>query len=354
LSKNPHKWRYQPTGGRKYLYSYAIDWSYCALGGCGIYRDHSIAVIVPAYKEELLIGETLSSIPAFIDVIYAINDASPDRTGDIIDEYARADARIIPIHHPENRGVGAAIMSGYARTSEDGIDIAVVMAGDNQMDPKYIPSLVDPIINNTADYTKGNRLYGEGFRKGMSAWRTLGNALLTFLTKVACGYWHLMDPQNGYTAISRRVLERDQINDIYPGYGYCNNLLVWLNIQGFRVKDIPIPARYGTEKSGIRYSTYIPRVSWLLLTNFMWRMKEKYVFLEFHPLVLFYFAGSIFTLLGFLGGLYSLYFKFIEGGPFFVRATLSLLVLIIGFNLLLFAMFFDMEVNRNLNGGRGI
>jgi glycosyltransferase involved in cell wall biosynthesis len=310
-----------------------------------------VAVVVPAYKEELLIGETLSSIPDFIDIIYAINDASPDRTGEIIDEHAEADQRVVPIHHAENRGVGGAIMSGYTKTYEDGIDIAVVMAGDNQMDPHYIPSLLDPIIDDTADYTKGNRLYGEGFREEMSGWRTLGNAMLTFLTKVACGYWHLMDPQNGYTAISRRAFERGRLDHIYPGYGYCNHILVWLNILSFRVRDVSIPARYRDEKSGIRYITYIPKVSWLLLTTFLWRMKEKYIFLEFHPLIFFYFAGAILTPIGILGELYALYYKFVEGGPFFIRATLSLLVFIIGINFIFFAMFFDMEVNRNLNGG---
>jgi glycosyltransferase involved in cell wall biosynthesis len=168
------------------------------------YRGKRIAVVVPAYNEEKLIGETLGSIPDYIARVYAVNDGSSDRTGEIMEDYARRDSRIIPIHHNPNRGVGAAITSGYKRAVEDSMDIAAVMAGDNQMDPAQLPSLLDPIVDGRADYTKGNRLISEAFRTGMSRWRSFGNSILTFLTKVASGYWQMMDPQNGYTAISTR------------------------------------------------------------------------------------------------------------------------------------------------------
>jgi glycosyltransferase involved in cell wall biosynthesis len=312
-----------------------------------LYREKSIGIIVPAYNEEMLIGETFSSIPDYVDRIYTVDDGSIDKTGEIIQDYAKNDPRIVAIHHQQNRGVGAAIVTGYKVAEKESIDIVAVMAGDHQMDPQYLPDLLDPIIDDKADYTKGNRLYNGYYRQNMSKWRTLGNTTLTFLTKIASGYWHIMDPQNGYTAISGRVLKRNNLDIIYPQYGYCNHILVWLNIQGFRVRDVLIPAKYGRERSGISYPTYIPRVSWLLLKSFIWRLKEKYVIRDFHPLVLFYFVGIIFANIGFFGGLYSLYYKFVQHGFLFERGILSMNIFLIGIIFIFFAMFFDMEINQN-------
>ena len=269
-----------------------------------LYRGTRVAVVVPAYNEELLIGETLSGIPDFVANVYVVNDCSTDRTREIVDYYASRDPSIIPIHHETNGGVGAAIVSGYKRALEDDMQVVAVMAGDNQMDPAFLPHLIDPIINGRCDYTMGNRLINPVYRKSMSTWRFSGNVILTLLTKIASGYWQLVDPQNGYTAISARALEGLDLDGLYPRYGYCNDLLVSLNILGFRVMNVPHPARYGLEKSKIRYHTYIVRLSRLLLKDFLRRMQMKYVVLSFHPLVFFFFLGVGLTALGLIGGLY--------------------------------------------------
>lgn len=316
-----------------------------------MYKENSVGVVIPAYNEEALIGNTLDSIPEYIDKIYVVNDCSTDKTQEIIEHYALKDKRISLINHTVNSGVGVAIISGYKAACNDEVAVAVVMAGDNQMDPQYLPSLIDPIVDNQADYTKGNRLISSEFRKGMSTWRTWGNSILTLFTKIASGYWNLMDPQNGYAAISRNALETIPLNSIYPRYGYCNDLLVKLNVYGFRVKDVVIPARYGDEKSKIRYHSYIPKVSWLLFKDFFWRLKMKYILLSFHPLVFFYLFGLILTPLGLLAGIYSIYFVLIEEGPLFIRATLSLLIFILGIQFLFFAMLFDMQMNSDLMPG---
>jgi len=172
------------------------------------------------------------------------------------------------------------------------------------------------------------------------------------LTKIGSGYWQLMDPQNGYAAISKNALERISLDSIYPWYGYCNDLLVRLNVYGFRVRDIVMPAKYGREESGIRYSVYIPKVSWMLLKDFFWRLKMKYVVLSFHPLVFFYLFGIILTPMGLLGVLYSLYYKFVQGGDLFIRLALSSLLFIVGVQFLLFAMQFDMQVNERESRNR--
>ena len=315
-----------------------------------MYKENKIAVVVPVYNEENLIGETLYGIPKYIDKVYVIDDCSTDETPKIIKKFANKDSRIVYIRHEKNKGVGAAIVSGYKKAKEDDIDIAAVMAGDNQMDPEELPKLLDPIVEGRADYTKGNRLFGYEYVRNMSKFRYTGNIVLTFLTKIASGYWHLMDPQNGYTAISKKCLETINLDSIYPGFGYPNDLLVKLNFHSFRVLDVSIPARYGREKSYIKYRKYIVKVAWLLLKDFFWRLKWKYLALSFHPLVFFYIVGILLLFMGFFGGLYSLYYKFVLGGSLFIRGVLSLLFFIIGVQMFLFAMLFDMQEERR-NGG---
>lgn len=313
-----------------------------------VYYDHTIAVVVPAYNEELLISNTLSSIPSFVDRIYVVNDGSRDKTQNIIESVSRDDPRVVPIRHEKNRGVGAAISSGYKKARDDNMDITVVIDGDNQMDSQLMPSMIDPIVKNHADYTKGNRLLSPEYRRGMSKWRFFGNSILTFLTKFSSGYWNLMDPQNGYTAISHRALERINLDTIYPRYGYLNDILVKLNIFGFRVMNIEMPARYGREKSKIRYGSYIGRVSLLLLSDFFYRLRMKYIVLSFHPVVFFYLFGFLLTLLGLLAGLFTFNYVFIQGGPLFVRGVLSILIFALGLQFLSFALLFDIQENRDL------
>ena len=314
-----------------------------------MFKNSLLCVIVPAYNEELLIKETLAAVPESVDKIYAVNDASTDRTLKIIEKCAERDPRIVPLNHEKNRGVGAAIVTGYKCGLADGMQIFVVMAGDNQMDPAVMPSLVTPIIENKAEYTKGNRLLSPTFRKGMSRWRFVGNTMLTFLTKFSSGYWKLMDPQNGYTAVSRRALERLNLDTIYPRYGYCNDLLVKMNVFGFRVMDVEMPARYGREQSKIQYGSYIWRVSWLLLKGFLYRLRMKYVILSFHPVVLFYLFGLTLTFAGIIAGLYTLFFVLIQHGPLFIRGVLSLLIFALGIQFLSFALMFDIQENREIS-----
>jgi len=314
------------------------------------YQGKKIAVVVPAHNEELLISETLRGIPDFVARVYVVNDGSTDNTQKIVEYYARHDDSILPISHEVNQGVGAAITTGYRKALEDGMDIVAVMAGDNQMDPKCLPALLDPIISGRCDYTIGNRLIGQNYRQQMSRWRFFGNSILTLLTKIASGYWQMMDPQNGYTAISKRALERICLERIYRRYGYCNDLLVKLNVVGFRVINVPHTARYGQEQSGIRYRTYIVRLSRLLLGDFLWRLKMKYVVLGFHPLVFFYLFGALFGLVGLGGIFFTLYDKFILGNPMFVPLAVSLIMLAIGTQCLFFAMFFDMQQEKNTDG----
>jgi glycosyltransferase involved in cell wall biosynthesis len=241
-----------------------------------MYKNLKIGVIIPAYNEEKFIGEVIERIPEYIDRIYVVDDGSRDRTGEIASKLAeKSSGRVQICRHLKNGGVGKAISTGYRACLVDLMDISVVMAGDNQMNPAQLPKLLDPIVEGKADYTVGDRLSTLGHMKGMSYWRRFGNWTLRWLTRIAAGNLDICDPQNGYTAIAYRSLARLDLDHIYPRYGYCNDLLVKLSVTGSRIRQIRMPAVYGNEKSKIKYWHYIPTVSLLLLRDFLWRIKVQ-------------------------------------------------------------------------------
>ncbi len=311
----------------------------------GLLNLYKIGVVVPAYNEDLLIEETINGIPKYVERIYVVDDCSKDRTPEIIAKLK--DPRIVSIRHEKNSGVGAAIVTGYKHALKDRMDIVVVMAGDDQMDPEQLPGLLMPIIEGKADYTKGNRLISKDFRSGMSKWRSAGNAMLTLITKIGCGYWHIIDPQNGYTAISKNALEVMDLDAIYPYYGYCNDMLIKLNTFGMRVMDVVMPARYGSEKSKIKYSRYIMKVAPMIFRGFLWRLKTKYVILDFHPLVFFYMASMVLVPAGLLFGIWIFFQKWNRIPVSANFPLLDVFILIMGLQFLLFAMLFDMQADNS-------
>ncbi|SFM56429.1 glycosyltransferase family 2 protein [Methanolobus profundi] len=312
-----------------------------------VFHKYRIGVVVAAYNEEKLIRTTISGMPDYISRIYVVNDCSTDSTAQVLESID--DPRLCVITHEVNQGVGAANLHGYQEALKENMDIAVIMNGDNQMNPLQLPNLLMPIIEGKADYTKGNRLFHEEYRVGMSKWRSFGNSMLTMITKIASGNWHIMDPQNGYTAISKKALSNIDINSLYTYYGYCNDVLIKLNTFGFKVMDIPMPSRYGQERSSIKYSRYISKVSVMLFRKFLWRLKMKYMVMSFHPLVLFYIFGMVLVPSGVLLGSYIFISKLITGWPVSTNMPLlDALLLITGIQFTLFAMLFDMQENNHL------
>ena len=306
-----------------------------------------VAVVVPAHDEEALVATTIAGIPAFVDRIVVVDDCSRDATA----ERARAtgDARVVVVVHERNRGVGGAIVTGYRRALDEGMDVVCVMAADNQMDPSDLATLVAPVARGELDYAKANRLFTGQAWNEIPRTRYLGNAVLSMLTKIASGYWHVADSQSGYTAIGREMLAQLDLERIYPGYGFPNDLLVHLNVWNARVRDFSSRPVYGVgERSGIRYRKVVPRISWLLLQGFFWRLREKYVIRDFHPLVFFYGFGLLATLAGVALGIDELVGR-IQGNDVSVgTVVLIALLLISGSQFTLFAMWFDMESNKDL------
>jgi glycosyltransferase involved in cell wall biosynthesis len=306
-----------------------------------------VAVVVPAHDEEALIATTLAGIPTFVDKIYVVDDGSRDATA----ERARAtgDARVEVVPHDRNRGVGAAIVTGYRRALADGIDATGVMAADNQMDPADLELLTLPIVRGELDYAKANRLVtGEAWNL-IPRTRYLGNAILSMLTKVASGYWHVADSQSGYAVISKQMLAVLDLDRVYTGYGFPNDFLVHLNVWNARVRDFPSRPIYGVgERSGIRYRKVVPRISWLLVKAFFWRLRQKYVIRDFHPLVFFYAFGFIATLAGLVLGILEIAYRIAGYQVSVGTVVLIALLLISGSQFTLFAMWFDMEANKDL------
>jgi glycosyltransferase involved in cell wall biosynthesis len=318
-------------------------------------QGKTIAVVVPAYQEELLIATTLQGIPDCVDHIVVIDDCSPDQTSDCVQEIiaaqraARQPERIHLIRHETNEGVGGAIATGYKWCRDKEIDVAVVMAGDNQMDPNDLPDLLDPVVNNRADYAKGNRLFTGDAWNQIPRVRYLGNSMLSLLTKIASGYWHVADSQSGYTAINLKALKRIDWDQMYKRYGQPNDLLVRLNIFNFRVCDVPVQPVYNVgEKSGFRPLLIIPRLSWLLFRLFLFRMVQKYVIRDFHPLIFFYLLGLTLFPLGLLTGLYLFVYRVAIGPVAATSALFAVFLFVSGLQALFFAMWFDMNHNQSL------
>jgi len=314
-----------------------------------VYRNKTIAAVVPAYNEEKLIGKVLKSMPAFIDHIIVVDDASRDRTGEVAKTYQKEDSRIVYIRHPKNEGVGGAIATGYKWARDNEIDLTVVMAGDAQMDPKDLPRLLDPAANGEVDYAKGNRLFTGKAWKVIPKSRYLGNAGLSFLTKIASGYWHIADSQSGYTVVTLDALRTINLDSVYKRYGMPNDFLVKLNVYHFRVRDVPVQPVYGIgEKSSMKVYKVAFTLSFLLFKLFLWRLKEKYIIRDFHPLVLFYLLGFVLTPLGCVFGCYLLLFRIFVGPVAATSALFAAFFAISGLQSLFFAMWFDMEYNKEL------
>jgi glycosyltransferase involved in cell wall biosynthesis len=307
----------------------------------------SVAVVVPAYREAQLIGETLRGVPAFVDRVYVIDDASDDGTADAA--RALGDSRVEVLRHEQNGGVGASIVSGYKRALADGVDVTAVMAADNQMDPDDLEKLVRPVAAGDVDYAKANRLVSGEAWQVIPRSRYLGNAVLSLLTKIASGYWHVADSQSGYTAISRDTLAALDLDRVYRKYGFPNDMLVHLNVYNARVRDLPSRPVYGVgEQSGIKIRSVVPRISWLLLKGFVWRLREKYVIRDFHPLVFFYALGIVFTIVGLVLGIVETVLRIAGNDVSVGTVVLVALLLIAGSQFTLFAMWFDMESNKDL------
>jgi glycosyltransferase involved in cell wall biosynthesis len=315
-----------------------------------MYKGSTVGVVIPAYNEEKLIGRTLDTLPDFVDRIIVVDDGSCDGTAERVQERTTQFQERLILIQQANQGVGGAIAAGYRWCRDHNIDVAVVMGGDAQMNPDDLPNLLDPVVGDEVDYAKGNRLFTGDAWRIIPRVRYLGNSIMSFLTKIASGYWHVADSQSGYTAANSTVLKTIDWDQMYKRYGQPNDLLVRLNVYNLRVRDVPVVPVYNIgEKSGVRPMRMIPKLSWLLLKLFVYRMVQKYVIRDFHPLIFFYLLAGFLLLSSVVLFVRMIWYwiAFRSGIPP-INALTFVFTSILGVQSLFFAMWFDMDSNKGL------
>jgi glycosyltransferase involved in cell wall biosynthesis len=307
-----------------------------------MYKGQKVAVVIPAYNVAPQIVQVLKTIPDFVDETIVVDDCGSDGTSRILAQIS--DARVTIVKHETNQGVGGAMVSGFKRALKNGAQIIVKMDGDGQMDPMYVSPLLDPLVEGGYSYAKGNRFLDNTRLKEMPTHRLIGNYGLTFLTKLASGYWHVFDPQNGFVAVKAEALRWIDLDHLAKRYFFENDMLVHLNIFGFRVKDVPIPARYGDETSSMSIFEVSMTFPIYLWKRFWYRIYQKDVLRDFSPVALFWIFGLLLFSWGFSFGAYTwakstLLKQFASTGT----VMLSVLPLVLGFELILQAIILEIK-----------
>jgi dolichol-phosphate mannosyltransferase len=309
-----------------------------------MYKELKIGVVIPTFKAEKHIQLVIDGLPDWIDYIIIVDDCCPNKSGYLVQKNNKTDSRIHVVFHDKNQGVGGATVSGYKKGLELGVQIIVKMDSDDQMDPSFISELLDPIVNNKARYAKGNRFVDFKALRSMPRMRLMGNSALSFMVKAASGYWTIMDPTNGFTAISNIAIEKLNLDNLSKRYFFESDMLINLNIQSTVICDIPIPARYGNEDSSLSIWNTMYKFPPRLLKGLLKRFFFKYLIYDFN-------MASIYTLVGFpllmWGIVYGL-FKWIQN-YYLGQETpagsvmLSVLPLILGTQFLLSAINIDIN-----------
>lgn len=302
-----------------------------------------IAVIIPSYKVKNHILDVLAAINSEISLIYVVDDACPDNSGNFVKENT-TDPRIKIIYHDKNKGVGGAVLSGYKQAIADGATIIVKLDGDGQMNPDYISKLILPIKKGEADYTKGNRFYDIEKLLIMPRIRLIGNSCLSLINKIVNGYWNIVDPTNGFTAIHIDALKLIPLHKIDNRYFFESDMLFRLSVLRAVVKDVPIPAFYGSEESNLRIGKVLWEFPLKYMNRFFKRFFYNYLLRDFNAGTI-QILGGIFAI--FTGLTFGIYHWIISYQAMVATPTgtvmISALLIILGFQLLLGALNFDVQ-----------
>ncbi|HBG70726.1 MAG: glycosyl transferase family 2 [Bacteroidetes bacterium GWF2_43_63] len=307
-------------------------------------ENNSIAIVIPSYKVSSHIAQVIATLPASIDHIIVVDDMCPEKSGMIAQQIAVNDPRIQVIFHEKNQGVGGAVISGYYAAMDKNCDIVIKMDGDGQMDPGFIPALIEPLKKNKADYTKGCRFSNPETLRNMPKIRLFGNSMLSFILKVCSGYWNVMDPTNGYTAISIRALKKLRFEHLSKRYFFESDMLVHLNIYNCVVRDIAMPSIYGDEKSSLRVGNILLKFPFLLTKRFFKRIFYKFFLFDFNMASVYIITGLPMFIFGTLFGIY----RWIYGSMHQeINSTgtimLSILPIILGIQFILQAIQIDIS-----------
>lgn len=303
-----------------------------------------VGVVIPAFRAESTIKAVLQSVPAWVSRVFVIDDESPDGLAGVVSAFAEGDDRVELIRHERNTGVGGAVLSGYRKAYEAGVEIIVKMDADGQMDPLYLPALIAPISGRKADYCKGNRFLHVRQLRSMPALRRMGNMILSFITKAASGYWKVFDPTNGYTAINSALIPLLDTERIDKRYFFESSLLIELGMLKAVVKDVSIPARYGKEKSSLSELHSAFDFTPKLVAGFCRRIWQQYFLRDFNAVSVFLFFGSFLTLAGLIWGIAKWIINAAQGIVTTAGTVmLAVVPLITGIQLLIQAVVIDIQ-----------
>ena len=305
-------------------------------------ENPTIAVVIPAYKAAAHIRDVLTHIPDWVRHIVVVDDCSPDETREIVRQWP--DPRVHLVAHEENQGVGGAVLSGYHEAVSLGADIIVKMDSDDQMDPNYMLPLISPIVKGDADYTKGNRFLHSRQLQTMPKIRFFGNIGLSFLTKLASGYWNIFDPTNGYTAIHASLIPLLSEGAIARRYFFETSMLIELGFLRAVIRDVFIPARYGNETSSLSEKQVLREFPPLLLKAFLRRLWVQYFIRDFSIVSLDLVLGAAMTAFGFIWGIWHwIYYYFQEMTTPAGTVMIAVLPIILGIQLIIQAVTLDVQ-----------
>lgn len=306
----------------------------------------TIAVVIPSYNAADSLPAVIRGIPDFIDHIVVVDDGSADQTADAARK--TLDRRLTVLVHEKNQGVGGAVLTGYRKAADLGFDVLVKMDADGQMKPELLPSLLDPILKGRAHYAKGNRFGDPASLEAMPALRRFGNALHSFLTKLASGYWHIFDVTNGYTAMLSHTFKRLDSKKIARGYFFETGLLVELNLIEARIEDVEMPPVYEGEKSHIRVHRLATEFPVLLIRGLLRRFYIRYLLRDFNALTLCALCGIPLFLFGVTYAFMLWNVPPHPGEPTPAGTVmLAALPIILGFQLILAALILDVVFTPN-------
>lgn len=301
----------------------------------------AVGVVIPCFRVKNQILSVISSIPSFVDHIYVVDDACPEQTGQYVSSSC-LDKRIQVLRHARNLGVGGAMITGFRKAIADGCDIVAKLDGDGQMDGRLLPAFISPIARQQADYTKGNRFYTVESVHQMPKGRLIGNLLLSFMTKMSSGYWHIFDPTNGFICISVPVLKLLPLEKISQGYFFESDMLFRLNTVRALVMDIPMKAIYADEESNLSFlRNALPFIGGHC-RNLLKRIAYSYFLRNFSIASLELVFGLLLFFFGFGFGLYEWGASIATGHPATTGTVmLAALPLILGFQLLMSFISYD-------------
>ena len=303
----------------------------------------NIAVVIPSYRVKRSILPLISKVGPEVASIYVVDDCCPEQSGRYVEQNC-TDSRVTVVYHSQNQGVGGATISGYRAALENGADIVVKMDGDGQMAPALIPTLVQPIRNSRADYVKGNRFFSLDSLSEMPPARLFGNSLLSFINKAVSGYWNLMDPTNGFTAIHRQALSMIPMEKLDRRYFFESDMLFRLNTLRAVVVEIPMRAKYGDEESGLRIWQVMLDFPGKYLVRLLKRIFYNYFLRDFSVCSVQIVLGSLLLFFGLTFGVREWIQSISQGVPASTGTVmLASLPVILGFQLLLQAVSFDVS-----------